>query len=187
VVSQFGAHTYSAGPRPDNEQSTKFKEITKTNRTYTPKDSLLDVVAAVSNLLNGLVQRAPLVFKTARRNPFGWQYAFSRKLLILLPKDDLQSTHKDSLSHRLFLNISSIKTMPQMYPLITQYFFFQGAQKSHVCHLCIYSKVAHVPIQIFLFSALCPHTTFSSSLKICQPLIPLKVHSSFSAIKSFDL
>ena len=112
VVSQFGAHTYSAGPRPDNEQSTKFKEITKTNRTYTPKDSLLDVVAAVSNLLNGLVQRAPLVFKTARRNPIGWQCAFSRKLLILLPKDDLQSKLKGSLSHRLFLNISSIKTIP---------------------------------------------------------------------------
>ncbi|EXC20554.1 2-hydroxyacyl-CoA lyase [Morus notabilis] len=27
MVSQFGAHTYSAGPRPDNEQSTKFKGL----------------------------------------------------------------------------------------------------------------------------------------------------------------
>ena len=27
VVSQFGAHTYSAGQRPDNDESTKFKRL----------------------------------------------------------------------------------------------------------------------------------------------------------------
>ncbi|EXB50923.1 Cysteine-rich receptor-like protein kinase 25 [Morus notabilis] len=45
MVSQFSAHTYSAGPRPDSDQSTKFKRLQRTERSYTLNDSLLDDVA----------------------------------------------------------------------------------------------------------------------------------------------
>ncbi|EXC17584.1 Primary amine oxidase [Morus notabilis] len=37
IISQFGAHTYSAGPRPDNEQSTKFKGLQTPIKRIHPK------------------------------------------------------------------------------------------------------------------------------------------------------
>ncbi|EXC33722.1 hypothetical protein L484_008966 [Morus notabilis] len=37
MISQFGAHTYSAGPRPDSEQSTKIKGLQTLIRLIHPK------------------------------------------------------------------------------------------------------------------------------------------------------
>ena len=80
MVSQFGAHTYSAGPRPDNDQFTKFKRLQRTERSYTLNDSLLDDVAVASNLLRKLDQRAPLDLTVSSRNQRN-----------LLPKNQLKS------------------------------------------------------------------------------------------------
>jgi len=68
MVSQFGAHTYSAGPRPDSDQSTKFKRLQEPKRSYTLNDSLFEDVAVASNLLRRLDQRAPLVLMDSSRN-----------------------------------------------------------------------------------------------------------------------